>query len=50
MWVAVVALVMVLTEVSLVAAIGVGAYAAFWLGGGFGAIFGSAATFGQDHD
>jgi hypothetical protein len=37
------------TEVSTAGAVGFGAYLAFWLGGGFGLIFGSAASFGGDH-
>ncbi len=48
-WVATVVLLLILTSSSTWGAIGVGAYAAFWLGGGFGAIFGSAAAFGKDH-
>jgi hypothetical protein len=28
---------------------GAGLYLAFWVGGGFGLIFGSAAAFGGDH-
>ncbi len=48
-WVATVVLLLILTSASTWGAIGVGAYAAFWLGGGFGAIFGSAAVFGKDH-
>jgi len=48
-WVATVVLLLILTSSSTWGAIGVGAYAAFWLGGGFGAIFGSAAVFGREH-
>lgn len=48
-WVATVVLLLVLTSSSTWGAVGVGAYAAFWLGGGFGAIFGSAAVFGKEH-
>ncbi len=48
-WAAMIAILVLMTETSALGAIGVGAYAAFWLGGGFGAIFGSAAAFGQDH-
>ncbi len=48
-WVAVAALLLVMTETNALGAIGVGGFAAFWLGGGFGAIFGSAAAFGHDH-
>ena len=43
------AIVIFVADSTPLAAIGVGAYAAFWLGGGFGAIFGSAAVFGHDH-
>ena len=43
------ALILALTDVGVVAALGFGAYCAFWLGGGFGAIFGSAAVFGKEH-
>lgn len=49
MWVAVATMTMVMADTTLVGAIGVDAFAAFWLGGGFGAIFGSAAAFGRDH-
>lgn len=49
MWVGVMAFVLYLTDSSTLAAFGVGAYAAFWLGGGFGVIFTSAAVFGGDH-
>ncbi|MEL6982386.1 MAG: hypothetical protein AAFO29_08180 [Actinomycetota bacterium] len=48
-WVATAVLLLALTSTSMWGAIGVGAYAAFWLGGGFGTIFGSAAVFGKDH-
>lgn len=48
-WVAVTALLLTLTETNTLGAIGVGGFAAFWLGGGFGAIFGSAAAFGRHH-
>ncbi len=48
-WVATVVLLLILTSASTWGAIGVGAYAAFWLGGGFGAIFGSVAALGKDH-
>jgi hypothetical protein len=40
---------LVLTDVSVLAAFGLGLYCAFWLGGGFGTIFGSASVFGGDH-
>lgn len=43
------ALILVMTDVSFLAAIGFGLYCAFWLGIGFGTIFGSAAVFGRDH-
>ncbi|MEM9561666.1 MAG: hypothetical protein AAGA93_03545 [Actinomycetota bacterium] len=48
-WAAVATLLIVVTGIPPAAAIGVGGYAAFWLGGGFGAIFGGAAAFGRDH-
>jgi len=48
-WVGVTGALMAITSTSTWGAIGVGAYAAFWLGGGFGAIFGSAAALGKDH-
>ncbi len=48
-WVAVATLLVVVTATPTAAAIGVGGFAAFWLGGGFGAIFGGAAAFGHDH-
>lgn len=43
------AMILLMTDVSLLAAFGFGAYCAFWLGGGFGTIFGSAIVFGRDH-
>ena len=48
-WVAVTTLLLAITETNTLGAVGVGGFAAFWLGGGFGAIFGSAAAFGHDH-
>lgn len=48
-WIVVTAIVMTMAETTTLGAIGVGAFGAFWLGGGFGAIFGSAAAFGGDH-
>lgn len=48
-WVAVTVLMMTVAQTTTLGAIGVGGFAAFWLGGGFGAIFGSAAAFGKDH-
>lgn len=43
------AMILLMTDVSLLAAVGFGAYCAFWLGGGFGTIFGSAMVFGRSH-
>lgn len=43
------AMMLVLTDVSLAAAVGIGLYCAFWLGIGFGIIFGSAVVFGRQH-
>lgn len=40
---------LVMTDVPLAAALGLGLYCAFWLGIGFGTIFGAAAAFGRDH-
>lgn len=40
---------LVLTDVSVLAAFGLGLYCAFWLGIGFGTIFGSAMVFGREH-
>lgn len=48
-WAGTITMIMALTDVSFGPAIGFGAYCAFWLGGGFGTIFGSAAVFGRDH-
>lgn len=42
------ALALALTSISIVAAFGFGLYCAFWLGIGFGTIFGAAAVFGHD--
>ncbi len=48
-WLLAAALITVIGDASPVAALGFGAYCAFWLGGGFGLIFGSAAAFGAEH-
>lgn len=37
-----------MTDISVLAAFGFGLYCAFWLGIGFGIIFGSAAVFARD--
>lgn len=44
------AMVLLLTDVSVLAAFGFGVYCAFWLGGGFGTIFASAFMFGRGHE
>lgn len=43
------AMMLFMTDVSVLAAFGFGLYCAFWLGIGFGTIFGSAAVFGRSH-
>ncbi|MDH3684283.1 MAG: hypothetical protein OEV40_30545 [Acidimicrobiia bacterium] len=43
------AMALALTDVSVLAAFGFALFCAFWLGIGFGTIFGSAAVFGRDH-
>ena len=43
------AMMLAITDVSFAAALGLGLYCAFWLGIGFGTIFGAAAAFGRDH-
>lgn len=48
-WALVAVLVMVITDTPVVGAIGVGAYVAFFIGGGFGAIFTSASAFEGQH-
>jgi hypothetical protein len=43
------AMMLFMTEISVLEAFGFGLYCAFWLGIGFGIIFGSAAVFGRSH-
>lgn len=43
------ALIYLATDVPLIGAFGAGLYLAFWVGGGFGLIFGSAAALSGDH-
>lgn len=43
------AMALVMTDVSVLAAFGFGVYCAFWLGIGFGTILASALVFGREH-